>query len=89
MELFAIVLGFFGFVALMVPVFHVNKYARLLHQLTKVEPVIKGTEQARHIIEKKLNNHKDSWRPWKGWCLIGGTLMVIGSYSVQLINVFL
>lgn len=88
MEFLAIALGFLGFVALMVPVFHVNKYARLLHQLIKLEPVIKGTEQARHIIEKKLKDHKDSWKPWKSWCLIGGTLMVIGSYTIQLINVF-
>lgn len=87
MELIATALGFAGFLALSVPAFYANKYARLLAQHSSLGPLTDGTGTAHTKAENSLKDLRDSWTSWKSFCLIGGTILVILSYLVQLIKI--
>lgn len=89
MDLAAVLLGFAGFMALSVPAFHLHKYGRLLAKLASLQPITSNLEPAHRAAEKDLKKHRDSWRPWKGWCLLGGTASVTFSYAMQLAKILL
>ncbi len=77
------VLGLVGVMLLAVPAWHVNRYALLLARLSpKVEIRSPAFEQRRAELQRKLQAQRDSWVPWKSWCLVGGTVAAGLSYAI-------
>jgi hypothetical protein len=76
-------LGLAGFGLLAVPAFHAAKYGRLVIAARK-NPPGEGDfgQEAYKTALKALQDHRDSWTAWKGYCLAGGTLVSIASYLV-------
>lgn len=76
-------LGLAGFLLLAFPAFHVAKYGRLMVSAEAARPGPGGAgEKPYQTALKALQNHRDSWKPWKGWCLKWGTGLTILSYAL-------
>jgi len=75
------VTGFFGVVALAAPVWHVAQYGLKHAELKRLESI--AAPELKADIDRLSNEVaaiRDSWAPWKVYCLIAGTVLSALSY---------
>jgi len=88
MQTLANLFGVIGVLLLLVPILYVERYARLLHRLSKLKIEISSPAVRKRVaeIEHNLAEHKVKWHPFRSVCLIAGTLLCGLSYLLPLLQ---
>lgn len=78
-------LGLLSVSLLAIPALYVARYGKLLANLRSAAATRDLASEAYDIAASELANMRDSWTPFKGFCLRAGTVSAFLSYSFALV----